>query len=66
MTLLRQLQRLVLGETWRLPVAIAGAVALAVVLRLVAGSAGWWRNVGGVVLLSALLVGFALVVRDAR
>jgi hypothetical protein len=65
-TLLRQLRKLVLGETWRLPVGIACAVVLTVVVRLVAGPGGWWREAGGLVLLGALVAAFALVFRDSR
>jgi hypothetical protein len=53
---MRTLRKLVLGETWALPIGIAVAVGVAAVLREVAGSADWWSDMGGFVLL-ALLAG---------
>jgi hypothetical protein len=53
---MRTLRKLVLGETWTLPVGIAIAVGIAGILSAVAGSAGWWRDAGGFILL-ALLAG---------
>jgi hypothetical protein len=53
---MRTLRKLVLGETWTLPVGIALAVGIAGVLSAVAGSAHWWRDAGGFILL-ALLAG---------
>lgn len=49
------LRKLVLGETWTLPLGIAVAVAVAGVLRVVAGPHGWWRDAGGAVLALALI-----------
>ena len=53
---MRALRKLVLGETWTLPIGIVVAVGVAAVLRAVAGSADWWSDAGGFVLL-ALLAG---------
>jgi hypothetical protein len=53
---MRALRKLVFGETWALPVGIFVAVGVAFVLREVAGSADWWEDSGGFVLL-ALLAG---------
>jgi membrane associated rhomboid family serine protease len=53
---MRALRKLVLGETWALPIGIFVAVGVAMVLREVAGSADWWEAAGGFVLL-ALLAG---------
>jgi hypothetical protein len=53
---MRALRKLVLGETWTLPIGIAVAVGVAALLRAAAGSADWWSDVGGFVLL-ALLAG---------
>ena len=55
MTVLRQLRVLVLGETRSLPLGVAVAVALAVLVREVAGPDGWWRHGGGFLLLVLLL-----------
>ena len=53
---MRALRKLVFGETWALPIGIFVAVGIALVLREVAGSADWWEDSGGFVLL-ALLAG---------
>ena len=56
---LRALRKLVLGETWALPVGIAAAVAIAAVLRVAAGPHGWWHHAGGWVLFALLAVALA-------
>ena len=55
MTFLRQLRLLVLGETLSLPLGVAAAVALAAVVREIAGPDGWWHHWGGFLLLALLL-----------
>ncbi len=55
MTFLRQLRLLVLGETRSLPLGVAAAVGIAVVVREIAGPDGWWRHGGGFLLLALLL-----------
>jgi hypothetical protein len=62
--LIRTLRKLVLGETWVLPIGVAVAVGCAGVLRALAGDAGWWRDGGGFVLLALVLV--ALLVAAGR
>ena len=64
MTFLRTLRKLVLGETWVLPIGVAIAVGTAGVLRALAGDQGWWRDWGGFVLLALVLV--ALLAAAAR
>ena len=56
---MRTLRKLVLGETWALPVGIATAVGVAAIVRTVAGDAAWWRADGGWVLLALLVGAFA-------
>ena len=58
------LRKLVLGETWALPIGVAVAVGCAGVLSALAGDAAWWRDAGGFVLLG--LVVLALVVAVGR
>jgi hypothetical protein len=56
----RTLRKLVLGETWTLPLGIAAAVGVAVVARLVAGDGGWFGRAGGWLLFGGLVVALAL------
>jgi hypothetical protein len=58
------LRKLVLGETWTLPIGVALAVGLAALLSLTAGEHGWWHEGGGFVLLGLVLL--ALVVAVGR
>jgi hypothetical protein len=66
MNTLRTLKKLVLGETWLLPLGIAAVVATAAfVVRPLADAA--WDHTGGFVLLAgALCVLLASVARGAR
>ena len=48
------LRKLVLGETWTLPLGVG--VTLAVALALDAAGPGWWERAGGFVLLGAELL----------
>ena len=56
---MRTLRKLVLGETWVLPIGIALAVGAAAIVRAVAGPGGWWETAGGFVLLALLIGAFA-------
>jgi hypothetical protein len=56
---MQTLRKLVLGETWVLPIGIALAVGAAAILRVVAGPGGWWEAAGGFVLLALLVGAFA-------
>jgi hypothetical protein len=58
MSTLRQLRKLVLGETWSLPLGVALALGAAGLLRALDGVHGWWHHAGGFVLLG--LVALAL------
>ncbi len=66
MSTLRALKRLVLGETWLLPLGIAAVVAAAALLvRPLAAHA--WQHLGGFMLLAGVLgVLLASVARAAR
>jgi len=65
-TFLRTLRKLVLGETWILPLGVAAVVAAAaLVVRPLADGA--WEHAGGFVLLAGVLaVLFASVARSRR
>jgi hypothetical protein len=62
--MLKTLRKLILGETWVLPIGVAIAVGLAALLRGLAGEHGWWHDAGGFVLLG--LVVAALLVAAGR
>ena len=62
--MIRTLRKLVLGETWVLPIGVAVAVGGAALLRLAVGEHGWWREGGGFLLLG--LVVLALVAAVGR
>lgn len=61
MTLLRTLRKLVLGETWILPLGIVSALLVA------AGATSAWPDSGGLILTAGVIVTLiASVARDAR
>ena len=52
---MRALRKLVLGETWALPIGVALTLAAGLVLDAVAGDDAWWRHAGGFVLLALIV-----------
>jgi hypothetical protein len=56
---MKALRKLVLGETWVLPLGVFFTLALALVLDAVAGDSSWWRHAGGFLLLGCVLVALA-------
>lgn len=60
MAFLRNLRKLVLGETWVLPIGVALALAVAGTCDALAGDQEWWKRGGGFVLLG-LVVAVLLV-----
>jgi hypothetical protein len=52
---MRALRKLILGETWILPIGVALTLAAGLVLEAVAGGETWWREAGGFVLLVLVL-----------
>jgi hypothetical protein len=50
MSTLAQLRKLILGETWSLPIGVLASVGIAALIREIAGPDGWWRHAGGYVL----------------
>jgi hypothetical protein len=50
------LRKLILGETWSLPIGVALAVGACAVVRALAGAHGWWHSSGGFVLLALVAV----------
>jgi hypothetical protein len=56
------LRKLVLGETWTLPIGVALAVGVAALLRAASGDGGWWRDAGGFVLLAGIVLALLVAV----
>ena len=56
---MRALRKLVLGETWALPVGVALAVGAAALLRAASDGADWWHDAGGVILAVLVLAALA-------
>jgi hypothetical protein len=56
---MRALRKLVLGETWTLPLGVLATLVLALTLHEVAGDTAWWRHAGGFVLLACVLAALA-------
>jgi hypothetical protein len=56
---MRALRKLVLGETWTLPLGVFLTLALALVLDAVAGGTSLWRHAGGFLLLACVIVALA-------
>ena len=52
---MRALRKLVLGETWTLPLGVALTVAAALGLSTLAGESGWWRHGGGFIVLALVV-----------
>jgi hypothetical protein len=59
--MIAQLRKLVLGETWTLPLGVA--VTLLAGLGLEAAGPGWWHSAGGFVLLAGVLATLAAALR---
>ena len=57
------LRKLILGETWTLPLGVFVAVAACFGVRALAGAGGWWHSGGGFVLLALVLVALLASVR---
>ena len=62
---MKALRKLVLGETWTLPLGVFLTLAFALVLDAVAGDTAWWRHAGGFLLLACVLVALAVSLAPA-
>lgn len=63
---LRQLRKLLLGETWTLPVGVGLAVAVSFIVRGALDAGRWWPHAGGFLLLGLVIVVLAASVRAPR
>ena len=59
--MIAQLRKLVLGETWTLPLGVA--LTLLAGLGLAAAGPGWWDRAGGFLLLAGALATLTLSLR---
>jgi hypothetical protein len=60
MSTLAQLRKLILGETWSLPIGVLVSLGIAALIREVAGADGWWRHAGGFVLFGLVAVALTI------
>ncbi len=62
---MRALRKLVLGETWTLPLGVLLTLALALVLDAAVGDTPFWRHAGGFLLLACVLAALAVSLAPA-
>ena len=62
---MRALRKLVLGETWTLPLGVLLTLAVALLLDAVAGDTPVWRHAGGFLLLACVLTALAVSLAPA-
>jgi hypothetical protein len=62
---MRALRKLVLGETWTLPLGVFLTLALGLVLDAAAGDGALWRHAGGFLLLACVLLALAVSLAPA-
>jgi hypothetical protein len=65
MTTLSQLRKLILGETWSLPIGVLVSLGIAALIREVAGPDGWWHHAGGYVLFGLVAVALTVSLTSA-
>jgi hypothetical protein len=65
MSTLAQLRKLILGETWSLPIGVLASLGIAALIREIAGPDGWWRHGGGFVLLGLVAVALTISLAGA-
>jgi hypothetical protein len=60
---LTDLRRLLLGDTWDVPVGLALAIALTIGVRSLGAEGGWFEHAGGFLLLALVLAVLAASLR---
>ena len=63
---MRALRKVVLGETWSVPLGVLATLAVGLTLNWVADGAGWWVHAGGFILLACVLVVLSVSLAPAR
>jgi membrane protein YdbS with pleckstrin-like domain len=62
----KALRKLVLGETWALPLGVLATLLVGIVLQAVEGDDAWWRDGGGFVLLVLAVVALSVALPRRR
>jgi hypothetical protein len=62
---MRALRKLVLGETWTLPLGVFLTLAVALAVDAIAGDTPFWRHAGGFLLLACVLAALAVSLAPA-
>jgi hypothetical protein len=62
----RALRKLMLGETWTLPLGVLVTLLAGLALDAATGGDGWWRTAGGFVLLVLVLAALSLSLARRR
>jgi hypothetical protein len=57
------LRKLLLGETWALPLGVAVVLAAGLALDAGFGDDAWWRHAGGFVLLAGVILALSASLR---
>jgi hypothetical protein len=65
MSVLRQLRKLVLGETWSLPLGVVLVLGAAGIYRLLDDDDVWWKRGGGFILLGLVAVALTVSLASA-
>jgi hypothetical protein len=52
---MKALRKLVLGETWALPLGVLVTLAVGLALDALAGDDAWWHHAGGFVILALVV-----------
>jgi hypothetical protein len=63
---IRTLRKLVLGETWALPIGVALAVGACALMQAAADGDRWWQDAGGFVLLALVVCALLAAVGRPR
>ena len=62
---MKALRKLVLGETWVLPLGVLATLTVGLTLHEVAGDSAFWRHAGGFVLLALVLATLTVALAPA-
>jgi membrane associated rhomboid family serine protease len=63
---MKALRKLILGETWALPVGVFATLVVGLVLDALEGDDAWWQHAGGFVLLALVVVALTVALPRRR